>query len=100
MGWRKKSPKCQFVLIDKGYTPEEGEYLYLLGGDVAGSYTAARFSADWYQNFCSLSIASSNTFAPLYEFDQGNGSRKINATYFPAKQGRCGGPSIHGLSVF
>jgi len=77
------STPIQQVLIDKGYTPEEGEYLYLLGGDVAGSYTGARFSADWDQNFYFLNITSSGTFDALYVFDQGDGSRKIPAMYFP-----------------
>ena len=71
------------VLEEKGYTPTDDEYLILLGGDVAGSYSGSEFSAAWDQKFYFLNITGTNTFEALYVFDQGDGSKKIPAMYFP-----------------
>lgn len=71
------------VLESKGYQPTDDEYLYLLGGDVAGNYAGARYSADWNKQFYFLNITGTNTFEALYVFDQGDGSRKVPAMYFP-----------------
>lgn len=74
------------VLIDKGYEPSSDEYLYLLGGDVAGVYDGSDYSAKWDQNFYFLNITGSGTFEALYIFDQGDGSKKIPAMYFPPEK--------------
>lgn len=71
------------VLEEKGYKPADDEYLYLLGGDVAGVYEGSNFDAVWNRKFYFLNITGSNTFEALYVFDQGDGSRKIPAMYFP-----------------
>jgi len=71
------------VLEEKGYEPQDDEYLYLLGGDVAGTYTGATYEANWDQNFYFLNISGTNQFEAIYVFDQGDGSRKIPAMYFP-----------------
>jgi len=71
------------VLEDKGYVPKDDEYLYLQGGNVAGTYDGSEFSAAWDQNFYFLNITGSSTFEALYVFDQGDGSKRIPAMYFP-----------------
>ena len=71
------------VLEEKGYTPTDDEYLYLLGGDVPGEYEGNTFKASWDQNFYFLNITGSSTYEALYVFDQGDGSKKIPAMYFP-----------------
>jgi hypothetical protein len=71
------------VLEEKGRTPTDDEYLYLLGGDVAGAYDGNTYKASWDQNFYFLNISGTDTFEALYVFDQGDGSRKIPAMYFP-----------------
>jgi hypothetical protein len=71
------------VLEEKGFTPTDDEYLYLLGGDVAGAYDGNTFKASWDQNFYFLNITGSTTYEALYVFDLGDGSRKIPAMYFP-----------------
>jgi len=71
------------VLEEKGYEPQDDEYLILLGGDVAGTYDGSDFTAAWDQNFYFLNITGTNTFEALYVFDQGDGSKKIPAMYFP-----------------
>lgn len=74
------------VLIEKGYEPSSDEYLYLLGGDVAINYDNTELSASWDQNFYFLNITGSGTFEALYVFDQGDGSKKIPAMYFPPEK--------------
>lgn len=70
-------------LKGKGYDPDPNNYLYLLGGDVAGNYSGNEFTASWDQNFYFLNISNSKQFEALYVFDQGNGMKKIPAMYFP-----------------
>jgi len=74
------------VLREKGYEPSSDEYLYLLGGDVAGTYEGSDYKASWDQNFYFLNITGSGTFEALYVFDQGDGSKKIPAMYFPPER--------------
>lgn len=71
------------VLIERGQVPRDDDYLYLLGGDVAGNYDGSRYSASWDQNFYFLNITGTKTFEALYTFDQGDGSKKVPAMYFP-----------------
>jgi hypothetical protein len=71
------------VLVNKGYTPQDDEYLYLLGGNVAGRYQGSKFAATWDKNFYFLNISGVGTFEALYVTDEGDGSRTIPAIYFP-----------------
>jgi Clostripain family len=71
------------VLEEKGYVPSDDDYLYLLGGDVAGTYQGSTFSADWNQQFYFLNISGTSQFEALYVFDMGDGSRKAPCMYFP-----------------
>jgi len=71
------------VLKEKGYEPRDDDYLYLLGGDVAGDYEGSSYEASWDQNFYFLNITGAGTFEALYVFDQGDGSKKVPAMYFP-----------------
>ncbi|CAB9524950.1 peptidase C11, clostripain [Seminavis robusta] len=71
------------VLREKGYEPEDDEYLYLLGGDVYGNYAGSSFDASWDQNFYFLNISGSDAYEALYVFDQGDGSKKVPTMYFP-----------------
>jgi len=71
------------LLESKGYVPTDDEYLILLGGDVAGTYEGSGFSASWDQQFYFLNITGTDQFEALYVFDQGDGSKKIPAMYFP-----------------
>lgn len=75
----------QKLLVEKEYVPESDNYLYLLGGDIAGEYDGSKFSAAWDQNFYFLSITSGNepSFEALYVFDEGDGSKKVPAMFFP-----------------
>lgn len=75
-------------LRDKGYAPRDDEFLFLLGGDVIGDYNGSIFLADWDQKFYFLNITSSETneergFEALYVYDEGDGSKKVPAMYFP-----------------
>lgn len=71
------------VLREKGYEPTPDEYLYLLGGDVMGEYKGSKYEAKWDQNFYFLNISGVDAFEALYVFDQGDGSKRIPAMYFP-----------------
>lgn len=77
-------------LRDKGYTPRDDEYLFLLGGDVIGDYNGSRYSAEWDQNFYFLNITSNDTdekgFEALYVYDEGDGSKKVPAMFFPSSE--------------
>jgi hypothetical protein len=70
-------------LEENGYVPRDDEYLFLMGGDVAGTYDGATFTADWDGNFYFLNISGVEQFEALYVFDQGDGSKKIPTIYFP-----------------
>lgn len=74
------------VLEAKGYVPADDEYLYLLGGDVMGTYSGSKFEANWDQNFYFLELTGVKQHEALYVFDQGDGSRRIPAMYFPQDQ--------------
>ena len=71
------------VLREKGYEPTPDEYLYLLGGDLMGEYKGSKYEAKWDQNFYFLNISGVEAFEALYVFDQGDGSKRIPAMYFP-----------------
>lgn len=71
------------VLIEKGVEPTDEDYLFLLGGDVAGRYDRANYTAGWDQNFYFLNISGIGTFEALYVKDEGDGSKTIPTIFFP-----------------
>jgi hypothetical protein len=89
-------------LREKGYTPRDDEFLFLLGGDVVGEYNGSNFKAAWDQNFYFLNVTSTNSsssstnssnsssqsegFEALYVYDEGDGSKKVPVMYFPDRQ--------------
>lgn len=77
------SEPFQEVLVEKGIEPTEDDYLLLLGGDVAGQYERANYTAGWDQNFYFLNISGIGTFEALYVKDEGDGSKTIPAMFFP-----------------
>lgn len=71
------------LLVEKGFVPEDDDYLLLLGGDVAGEYERKNYSASWDQNFYFLNISGIGTFEALYVKDIGGGSKTIPVVFFP-----------------
>ena len=71
------------VLIEKGVEPTDEDYLFLLGGDVAGKYERTNYTAGWDQNFYFLNISGIGTFEALYVRDEGDGSKTIPTMFFP-----------------
>lgn len=74
------------VLREKGYEPTPDEYLFLLGGDLMGEYKGSKYEAKWDQNFYFLNISGVELYEALYVFDQGDGSKRIPAMYFPPEK--------------
>jgi hypothetical protein len=70
-------------LVKREFEPVAGEYLFLLGGDVAGEYEQNTFAASWDTNFYFLNITGSNQFEALYVKDQGDGSKTVPVMFFP-----------------
>lgn len=70
-------------LVKRQFEPVPGEYLILLGGDVAGEYEQNTFAASWDTNFYFLNITGGNAFEALYVKDQGDGSKTVPVMFFP-----------------
>jgi hypothetical protein len=71
------------LLLEKGYRPEDGDALYLYGGDVQGSYHGSEFSAEWNRQMYFMNISGVEAFEALYVVDQGDGSKNVPVLYFP-----------------
>ena len=71
------------LLLEKGYRPEDGDTLYLYGGDVQGNYRGSEFSAEWNRQMYFLNISGVEAFEALYVVDQGDGSKNVPVLYFP-----------------
>jgi len=70
-------------LEKQGFDPSPDEYLYLLGGDVAGVYNRNNFTAAWDLNFYFLNITGIGQFEALYVNDRGDGSKMVSVLFFP-----------------
>ena len=74
----------QNFVDESGIEPSDQNFLYLLAGNVVGTYAGSSYSATWDQQFYFLRIVSEEqSFEALYAYDEGDGSMRVPAIYFP-----------------
>lgn len=71
------------LMIERGYEPEEGDYLFLNGGTVKGVFDGSKYTAAWNRDFYFLDVFSRGIYDALYVFDQGDNARGVPCMYFP-----------------